>query len=150
MIVIDTNALLILIIGQIDANLIESHKRTSIYEPQDYYDLLRIIGNFENLLILPNIWTEVDNLLNNFTGEQKYHYVLKFTEIVKLSTEKYVATINSAEAASFYDLGLTDSLLLILAKENKLLMTSDSTLSDYAIASGINVYDIVKNRNVRF
>ncbi len=32
MILIDTNALIILILGQIDSKIIDMHKRTSIYE----------------------------------------------------------------------------------------------------------------------
>ena len=147
MILIDTNALLILIIGQIDTRLIDTHKRTSIYEEQDYYDLLDIIGSVENLLVLPNVWTEVDNLLNNFSGNQKYQYIIDITQIIKLTSEKFITSIEAVNSHSFFDLGLTDSLLLSLAKECKLLITTDSALSDYAIASGIKVYDIVKNRN---
>lgn len=47
----------------------------------------------------------------------------------------------------FNDLGLTDSLILEYAKNCKLLITSDSQLSDYARANGIEVYDMVKSRN---
>jgi uncharacterized protein YaiI (UPF0178 family) len=44
---------------------------------------------------------------------------------------------------------VTDSLLLEYSKECELLITSDSKLSDYAVASGISVFDLVKNRNER-
>lgn len=149
MIVIDTNALLLLVVGRIDVNLINSHKRTSIYDEQDYYDLLNIIVDFKNLLILPNVWTEVDNLLNNFKGDRKYYYHNVMKEIIKWSTEKHIHTIEAINTAPFFNLGVTDSLLLILAKQNSLLITSDSSLSDYARANGINVYDVVQRRNMR-
>lgn len=99
--------------------------------------------------MLPNVWTEVDNLLNNFTGEHKYQYILKITKIIKESSEQFMSSLIAINSHSFYDLGLTDSLLLNLAKECELLITSDSSLSDYAIANGIKVFDIVKNRNSR-
>lgn len=149
MILIDTNALIILIVGQIDSKLINSHRRTSIYEEQDYYDLLTVIKDYNNLTVLPNVWTEVDNLLNNFGGEQKYKYILAIKETIKSSSEKYITSLIGIESDSFFGLGLTDSLLLKFAKECEFLITSDSSLSDYAIASGIKVYDIVKNRNIR-
>jgi len=72
MILIDANALVVLLIGIIDPRLFKTHKTTSIYEEQDYYDLLAIIGDLKNLVVLPNVWTEVDNLLNNFSGNYKY------------------------------------------------------------------------------
>lgn len=149
MILIDTNALIILILGQIDSRLIDTHRRTSIYEEQDYYDLLSVIVKIENLIVLPNVWTEVDNLLNGFNGEQKYQYITKITETIKSTSEKYLNSLIGIENDCFFDLGLTDSLLLNLAKECELLITTDSTLSDYAIANGIKVFDVVKNRNSR-
>lgn len=147
MILIDTNALVVLLIGLINPDLVSRHKRTSIYEKQDFYDLLDVIEKFENLIVLPNIWTETDNLLNNFTGSQKVTYVQKITETLRASSEKYIHSIKATEAPSFYDLGLTDSLILNCAQECDLLITSDSNLSDYALANGIKVYDMIKVRN---
>lgn len=147
MILIDSNALVVLLIGMIDPNLIDSHKRTSIYEIEDYYELTNVIGNIENLIVLPNIWTEVDNLLNDFSGNYKYQYIMQITEVIKSTSEKYLESKNGASSNSFFQLGLTDSLILEHAKECKLLITSDSKLSDHALAQGIKVYDMVKVRN---
>ncbi|MDF9800021.1 hypothetical protein OKW21_005284 [Catalinimonas alkaloidigena] len=61
-ILIDSNALVLLIIGLIDQNLIPKHKRTSIYRKKDFERLLNVIKDFNHLIVLPNIWTEVDNL----------------------------------------------------------------------------------------
>jgi rRNA-processing protein FCF1 len=149
MILIDTNALIVLVIGLMDTRLISKHKRTSIYEQQDFDDMVSVIGRLDRLIVLPNVWTEVDNLLNNFGGDHKYQYILRTIETMKLSSEKFVESIKGAESHAFYDLGLTDSLLLEIAAECDLLITSDSSLSDYAVANGIQVYDIVKNRNER-
>lgn len=149
MILIDTNSLVVLLVGLMDTNLISKHKRTSIYEEQDFVDLISIIGQLDRLIVLPNVWTETDNLLNKFAGEQKYLYITKTIEAMKSTTEKFIESINGVENHSFYDLGLTDSLLLQYAMECDLLITSDSALSDYANAYNIKVYDIVKNRNER-
>lgn len=149
MIVIDTNALIVLLVGLIDTRLISQHKRTSIYDEQDFRDLVSVIESFDRLVVLPNVWTEVDNLLNKFSGDYKYLYMTKTCETMKASSEKYIMSLKGTESHSYYDLGLTDSLLLELAKGSELLITSDSSLSDFAIANNVKVYDIVKNRNER-
>ncbi|MDQ1088488.1 MULTISPECIES: PIN domain-containing protein [unclassified Siphonobacter] len=149
MILIDTNALVLLIVGLIDNNLIGKHKRTSIYDEEDFQLLLQVIGDLNQLVVLPNIWTEVDNLLNNFGGTYKYPYLERITEIISVTSEKYLDSVSGTKTHSFYELGLTDSLILEYAKECKFLITSDSKLSDYATASGIKVYDMVKQKNTR-
>jgi rRNA-processing protein FCF1 len=147
MILIDTNALVVLLLGIIDPRLISKNKRTSIYEPEDFYDLLSVIGKLEKIVVLPNIWTEVDNLLNNITGSYKDQYVKVITETINTSSEKYLKSVSGTTNPSFFDLGLTDSLILEYSKECDFLVTSDSRLSDYAQAYGIKVYDMIKARN---
>ncbi len=78
MIVIDTNALILLIIGLILQKKIPEHKCLSIYEEQDFLDLVGIIGDINRLITLPNVLTEADNLLHGFTGEYKNSYIQVF------------------------------------------------------------------------
>lgn len=132
-----------------DPKLINTHKTTSIYEEQDYHDLVSIVDDLANLIVLPNVWTEVDNLLNNFSGNYKYPYIEAISNTIFKSSEKYIESTKVLQTQEFFNIGLTDALLLIFAKECNLLITSDSRLSDYAIANGISVFDLVKNRNKR-
>ena len=151
MILIDSNCLLVLLLGMIDPNLIDTHSKTSIYEKKDFYDLMSFIGDIKSLVVLPNIFTEVDNLLNkNFKGNQKYLYIKSIIELMLNSKEEYLKSVLIRDKTSFYDLGLTDSLILELAKQNNLLITDDSQLSDYARANSIEVYDMKYLRNQRF
>lgn len=145
--IIDSNTLVVLIVGLIDPRLFKNHKRTSIYDEEDFLELLSIIGNLDRIVILSNVWAEVDNLLNDFSGNYKYQYITNISNLIKLTTEKYIPSITVIDKDEFYELGLTDSLLLEEAKGCQLLITSDSKLSDYALASGIQVYDLVKAKN---
>jgi hypothetical protein len=147
MILIDANSLVILLLGLIDPRLIGKDSRSSIYAEEDFNDLLNVVGTLERLVVLPNIWTEVDNLLNGLSGSYKYVYVKKITDTIKATSEKYLSSLVGTESPAFYDLGLTDSLILEYSKECELLVTSDSRLSDYALAYGIRVYDMVKAKN---
>lgn len=147
MILIDSNALIVLLLGLIDPKLLGRHKTSSIYDEEDFNDLLGVIADYNNLVTLPNVWTEVDNLLNRFSGDQRYIYISQVTDLIKKTSETYLSSSTACEAPFFLQLGLTDSLILEYAEKCKLLITSDSTLSDYAIAKGIKVYDMVKIKN---
>lgn len=149
MILIDTNALLVLILGLIEPKSISKNKRASIYEEEDFNNLPYMIGDFSNLVIFPNIWTELDNLLNNITGDNKYRYCEILKQLSKKITEKYIETSISINSDLFYQLGLTDSLIIYHGKNCDFIITGDSTLSDLARANQIIVYDLVEERNKR-
>ncbi|MEM6845546.1 MAG: hypothetical protein AAF632_25250 [Bacteroidota bacterium] len=151
MILIDANALTLLIIGLIDSGQITKHRRTSVYTEEDFHKLLRVIQDFNNLLILPNIWTETDNLLNNFLiGNFKWPYIQVLEKLVSKTTEKYLSSETGVNSDYFIDIGLTDSLIIGLREEFELLITADTKLSDIAKAHGITVYDLVEERNKDF
>lgn len=147
MFLIDTNALVVLLLGTIDTKLIGKHKRASIYEKKDYENLSNFIGDYSNLLVIPNVWTEVDDLLNNFSGNYRYRYLIAIKEIIEKSSEKYFESNKIINHYSFDYVGLTDSILIEIAKNCECIITSDSKLSDLAVAHGITVYDMIFQRN---
>jgi hypothetical protein len=141
--------MLVLVLGIIDKKLISKHKRTSIYEEEDFEMLISHLSDIEKLVVLPNIWTEVDNLLNGFRGDLKYKYFQALRTLINSSTERYLPAKSVLEKEEFWELGLTDSLLLQLSKESELLIPSDSRLVDYARSMNINTLDLVEQRNNR-
>jgi rRNA-processing protein FCF1 len=150
MVLIDSNSLIVLILGLMNPTLINKHSKTSIYDEQDFHELMYLIENVESLVVLPNIWTEVDNILNRFNGAYKDLYVKKIVETIKLTTEAYLESNRVEGSHCFYEIGLTDTLILEYAKQCQLLITSDSALSDYARANGIEVYDMKEAKNRKF
>ena len=150
MVFVDSNAFVVLIIGLMDPHWLKDHKTTSIYEEQDFNNLKNAIGTFENILTTPNVLTEVDNLLNSFSGHQKHPYIKAITDIVRITSERLVSSLDVIDYYYFRDLGLTDSIILHLRPEYELLVTADSGLSDHALSLGIPVLDLVAYRNNRF
>lgn len=150
MIVIDSCALILLIVGAIRPNNIQSHKKTSIYDKNDYVELIRTIGHINNLIVTPNVWTEVDNSLNGFGGNEKFQYLEILRSQVTTITEQYEETSKALNSDFLFDLGITDCLLIGLAKKHKLLITADSALANFATASSIPVYDLVFEANKKF
>lgn len=150
MILVDTNALVIVVLGLMDINLINSHKTTSIYEEEDFYNIMHLIDNdLKNILAIPNTLTELDNLLNSFGGSYKHLYHTIIRKILFETTEKVFTSLSVIDSPYLSTLGLTDSIILSIANHFDALITSDTLLSDVASANGIVVYDLVKVRNDR-
>lgn len=150
MILIDSNALIILLLGLIDKNLIGSHKTSSIYTQDDFEQLVSVIQDFRKLIVLPQVWAEADNLLNNFKGNYKYSYLLQLKRLIEQSTERHIATKALMESNYLWEVGITDALILEVAKDCDYVITSDSHLSDILEANRIPVYDMVRVRNEKF
>ncbi len=150
-ILIDTNALIVYLLGLMDPDIIKTHKRTQIYEPEDFFFLANIIQDPSNILVTPNTITETDNLLNNFSGERKYTYILAIAEMIRTASEHYIQSNRVIEAPHFISHGITDIALILLAQQQEvaLFITADSKLGDLAKAHSINVLDLVEYRNSR-
>jgi rRNA-processing protein FCF1 len=152
MIILDTNSLLVLTLGLVDPNIVNSHERTSIYSKEDFDFLLDQIKDFKRLVIFPNVWTELDNLMKKYPLISRNKYVETLKVLTKETTEEFVRSVEGFEMYSFYKLGLTDSNILYYSTNFKCeyVITSDSNLSDHLIAHGVNVIDLVKIKNSKY
>lgn len=148
MIVIDTNSLLVFIVGIINNAKHLNHSRTSDFEIIDFKMLLNKIQDPRNLIVLSNVWTEVDNLLNESfqMNDLRYYRALKY--LIKLSTEPHIKTIDIIQERTFEKVGVTDSLLLNAAIQTKELVTFDDDLERIANHLGIKVYNM-KTEKIR-
>ena len=60
--VVDTNLLLLFLIGSYRVDLIRRFKRTQRYFPDDFHLLRRFLSEFRQIVVTPHILTEVTNL----------------------------------------------------------------------------------------
>lgn len=142
MIVIDTNSLIALIIGIIKNGKSLDHSKTSQFSVTDFKMLIRKIGNLSNLIVISNVWTEVDNHLNESFSSDDIRYYRTLRNLIKITTEQYIQTSEIIEVKSFSKLGVTDSLLLNFAFSTKELITYDHDFAAIAQYHGINVYNM--------
>jgi rRNA-processing protein FCF1 len=151
-IIIDTNVLVLLIIGAIDPLKISQNKRTSVYTEKHYHLLHSIICKHKIFFTVPNIITEIDNLLSNiFYGDKKIKYRIILKDILEKSIEKYFESKIIIEEFFFDQIGLTDSIILKMAENcNSLLISDDSKLCDYARSRDIKIVDFKKIANESF
>src|SRR5688572_366905 len=114
-VVIDTNLLLLLLIGLYDITQIEKHKRIKKYSKSDYDKLLILIRHFsDKIFTTTNIVTEVCNLSDNYNTETEYcffQFIEKVLKTYEEQNEKSIDLIDSNKTA-FYKLGIADTSII--------------------------------------
>ena len=140
-VIIDTNIFILFLVGQINENRIKNYMRNSLYTKEDYYFLLSVLADYDRIITSPNILTEVDNILNRIGGEDKYKYLVLAKTMYKQTIEKYIKTEKITQNWYFDSLGITDSSILMMAKDCELLISGDSSLCDHAKSLNIKTFD---------
>ena len=87
-IILDSNLLVLLIVGLTDPKLIYKHKRTKSYEKEDFELLVNILSNYDQVVVTPHILTETSNLVSQI-GEPTMS-LLRKTLLALLKEQKEV------------------------------------------------------------
>lgn len=125
---IDTNLLLVLVVGAYDRDQIERFKRTRAYTADDYELLLRFIGGFGELVVTPNVLTEVSNLAGQLAEPLRGHVLSALALLAMQVPERYFPSRVAARETDFTRLGLTDVSILLTAREPIAVLTDDLPL----------------------
>jgi rRNA-processing protein FCF1 len=135
---VDTNILLLYIVGSLGVELIRRHRRTDKFTAEDYLLLTRLLGQFGAIVVTPNILTEVSNLLG-YKDSMKEKLLLGLASLTTVVEERHLTSADVVKAAEFSRLGLTDSSIILLAQEDLIVLTDDLSLSLALQRRGIEV-----------
>jgi hypothetical protein len=135
-VVLDTNLLLLLVVGDFDRRLLARHKRTQRFSPADLDLLHRFLDRFECIVVTPNILTETSNLLRQTDSKTGSQLLRALEQWLALFEERYVASRQAARQPTFQRLGLTDAALLDEPVADAELLTDDLDLYLAAAHSG--------------
>lgn len=136
---IDTNLLLVLCTGKYDTNMIGKNNRTESYTLEDYIILERIVKEFNILFTLPNILTELSNLVT-LKGDKLKHFSSFLIDFINDFTEEYIESRQICKNDAFKRLGLSDTGIILTSIEKKcLVITADLDLASYLHKKNINV-----------
>ena len=145
-IIIDTNILLLYLIGRVNRERIPRFKRTAQFTPEDYDILLELVSKFKKVITTLNILTEVNSLANQLGEPERSRCLVMFTRLISQIEEKYFESSTVAGYESFSRFGLTDCGIILLAKNKYLVLTDDLKLHLYLKALGI---DTINFNNLR-
>jgi predicted nucleic acid-binding protein len=125
---IDTNLLVLFVVGSVNRDRIETFKRTRQYTKADYDLLLRILQEFKQRYTVAHVLAEVSNLtdLSSFERHRARH-ILK--ETISLLDEVEISSAHAAEDALYEKLGLVDAAISAVARsQNCAVLTDDLDL----------------------
>lgn len=137
-VILDTNILLVYLVGCVNPRLIETFKRTnSKFCAEDFKILDELLGNFAKLTTTPNILTEVSNLGGQLSGNAKNEFFSFLSKFIQRITEKYIPSSEISKDAFFIQFGITDRGIFELATTEYLVITDDFRLAARCV-NGIN------------
>jgi hypothetical protein len=149
---LDSNLLLLFVVGSASVSYIEKHKRLQHVFTEDHFVLLLdLLAEYSSLILLPNTLTETSNLSRQIAEPARSAIARTMRLLIERSTETFVASAKAAGRGEFLKLGLTDAVLLELAGRESAasaitLLTTDLEL---AIAAEIAGYAVVNFNHYR-
>lgn len=125
---IDSNLLLVYILGLFRKELIDSHRRTGKYTQEDWTLLEQFLqaNNFQTLAVTPGVLTEVSNLLayglSGRLREDLFRYV---AGIIPKFQEEHQDATRIVAAPAFIVLGYADAGIEEVARAERIPVLTD-------------------------
>lgn len=145
-VLVDTNLLVLLIVGTADRKLIETHRRTRAFMERDYDELCGLLEGFDELWITAHCLAETSNLLkqtNSRTGADLLRHLAAFCSGTR---ESYVPKDLLVTDDLFPRLGVADTGFVQKSKRVDCSITVDLPL--YLAISGLG-RNVVNFNHVR-
>ena len=133
---LDSNLLVLLVVGSVDRGLISRHRRSRRFGPDDYDRLLALLDPLDRVLVTPNTLTEASNLLSSSDDPRP---MACLRALIEETEEIVVASRTATRNRMFARLGLTDAALLEAVSAETPLITVDFDLYGAALAKGEGV-----------
>ena len=126
---IDTNLLVLLVVGETDKTMISKHRRTKAYRVGDYERLVRLINETDHpVFVTPNTLTEASNLLAQHGEPERSRIFGVLQALIETTEEQVVESKVAIHNINFRRLGLTDAALLEVVSASNPLVTVDLDL----------------------
>ena len=133
---LDTNLLVLLVVGSESRELIPKHRRLEHFTVDDFDILAEFLENADRLYVTPNTLTETSNLVRQHREPERSVLMRRLQFLIHESREIIVASAKASTNYNFEQLGLTDVALLEAVTKDIPLLTVDLDLYLAAIASG--------------
>lgn len=133
---IDSNLLVLLIVGSVGRDIIAKHRRLKEYTVEDYDILIDLLNQADQVFVTPNTLTETSNLLAQHKDPERSQFFETLRLIIQESKETFVVSLEASNNKAFVRLGLTDAALLTAATRETPLVTVDFDLYRAALENG--------------
>ncbi len=135
---VDTNLLVVLLVGAVDVDQVERFKRTSAYSREDYALLAGFVGGFQRMLATPNVLTETSNLLGQLSEPLRRRALVALGALTGACAEAYYPSTELVLDPYFPVLGLSDTSIIRAVDTDVTVVTDDLQLYLRLSALGID------------
>ena len=147
---LDTNLLLLLVVGRVAPQLVARHKRLRTYLPTDFLLLVDTLRQADSVVTTPNALTEVSNLAGyGMTEPLRSEIYLSLRQVIDELAESYRISRLAAREPEFTRLGLCDAVWLGAIDRETILVTDDLPLYRAALDRGIAAFNFAQLREER-
>lgn len=142
-VLIDTNILLLFLVGSLDLNLIRGFKRTANFTENDFDLISNFIKHFKLIITTPHVLTEVSDFIDN---RQDLQLALKI--YIEKMKEIYLESLELSKKETFLKFGLADTSVTYAARDSYLIFTDDRPLYEFLINSRIDAVSLDQIRMI--
>ena len=125
---IDSNLLLLYVVGESNRDIIAKHRRLRQYTARDYDTLLNFLDGVDRVLVTPHTLAETSNLLAQHKEPELSRLFDQLRRLIHESKEVVVSGAAASNNRAFTRLGITDAALLEAITEKTPLLTVDFDL----------------------
>ena len=127
-VLIDSNLLVLHLVGTVNRERIKTFKRTQAYTLEDFELLEGLISCLGRLFTTPHVLTEVSNLTGSLSGRELAEMRILIRFAVDEMQESFDESKTLVRHACFERLGLADAAIATLCERGMLVLTSDLDL----------------------
>lgn len=138
-VLIDTNLLVLLIVGLYNKRLIKKHKRTRTYTQDDFALLLQSLECYDKLWFTSHSLAEVSNLLKQTNNREANQLLLFLKTFISTAKESHYSKDLLFKNKDHLHLGVTDLSILLKSKRVGCVFTVDLDLYLSILKLGYNV-----------
>jgi hypothetical protein len=127
-VLVDTNLLVLLLVGAVNPKRILNFKRTADFDIEDYELLVRLVNWFGKLIATPHVLSQVSDLAGLSGKEQNAVRELFKLLVVENIEESYDESRVLVNDPDFARLGLADAAIATVCSRGSLVLTADLQL----------------------
>jgi hypothetical protein len=128
-VLVDTNLLVLLLVGTVGRRHIEKFKRTQGFTPEDFDILSSLVSWFgPRLVTTPHVLSQVSDL-TDLPGKERHPIRTLLRSYIEIVEERYDTARVLAAHPLFERLGLTDAAIATVCARETLILTADLELA---------------------
>ncbi len=143
-VLIDTNLLLLLVIGSIDRRRLDDKnvKCVKEFDSESFGILIEILRGFRKHVSLPNVLSEASNLLVHRGNEVILGASVQLARYIDHLDEIYEPSSVMVRTREFYNFGLSDAAIVKIGRDGVTIVTEDASLYAYLSNIGVNAINL--------